>query len=346
MERLKNDEVSRWRAGAAVFLSSAIIFRKVIDVKLAVLWDHLMTSSSLAGRIFRSDSYEWGLAVTAFVVWIHGFWYADRVVRMAAEEGRVHPWRKYRLQDRFEADKHRRILETKRSDSNAIGSATDELFEEDQPPLSTKQSEWNWQGWAFELWVYVLPLLAWDILAPRRHRRLAPFAAPTTLQILGGVTSGLLVYDFFFFFGHFLMHKIPFLYRAVHAKHHKVQEVRAGEIVRLSLAEEVLEVGFSIIALNLLSVHPFARSIYNIIITFLLTELHCGFDFPWTPQNVIPFGLVTGSRRHHYHHRLGRHYYQKFFFTLDRLFGFYQKDDGSLNGDSVKPDPYVPKSWN
>jgi hypothetical protein len=61
------------------------------------------------------------------------------------------------------------------------------------------------------------------------------------------------------------------------------------------------------------------------------------FDLPWTPQNVIPFGLATGSRRHHYHHRYGRHYYQKFFCHVDRLFGFVQKDDGSILGDSVKP---------
>jgi sterol desaturase/sphingolipid hydroxylase (fatty acid hydroxylase superfamily) len=131
----------------------------------------------------------------------------------------------------------------------------------------------------------------------------------------------------------------------VHNKHHKTQEVRAGEIVRLGVVEEVFEVGISIIALGLLSVHPLARSIYNCVITFLLTELHSGFDFPWTPQNVVPFGLMTGSRRHHYHHRNGKHYYQKFFFHVDRLFGFFQKNDGTLNGDSVQPDPYIPASW-
>lgn len=207
-----------------------------------------------------------------------------------------------------------------------------------------KQSKWNYGGWLLEFWVYVLPLLAWDILSPRRHRRLAPFGPPTTLQSLGGIIGGLLLYDMLFFCGHVLMHKVPFLYK-IHAKHHRNPEVRAGEIVRLSMAEEALEVGFSIIALNALGVHPFARSIYNIIITFLLTELHCGFDFPWTPQNVVPFGLSTGSRRHHYHHRHGRHYFQKFFFSLDRLFGFFQKDDGSIHGDSVKPNPYVPPSW-
>lgn len=328
---LPSSEVARWRTAALAFFSSLYIFRKSIDVQLAHLWTYLMTSSSLPARIFRTDSYEWCLAVACFVVYIHAFYFADRAVRNASEAGRVHPWKKYRLQDRYEADQHRRATQGESNPS--------------ETPLITQQSEWNVGGWFFEFWVYVLPLLTWDVLSPRRHRRLAPFGAPTILQLVGGVIGGLFLYDFLFFCGHLLMHKIPFLYRTVHAKHHKVKEVRAGEIVRLSLIEEVLEVGFSIIALNLLGVHPLARSIYNCIITFLLTELHCGFDFPWQPQNVVPFGLVTGSRRHHYHHRFGKHYFQKFFFHVDRFFGFFQKDDGSLQGDSVKPNAYVPLSW-
>jgi sterol desaturase/sphingolipid hydroxylase (fatty acid hydroxylase superfamily) len=339
VRRLRDDvdESSRWRALAATGLSLALFFRRSLDRQLAVLWTHLMTGGSWAARAFRTDSYEWCLAVAAFAVWIHGFWLADRAVDEASRHGRVHPWRKYRLQDRFEADQHRRRKGGQLGKGGDGGNF--------QPEIRTKQSPWNNQGWMFELWVYVLPLLTWDVLAPRRHRRLAPFGAPTTVGILGGVALGLLLYDCLFFCGHVVMHRVPWIYRTVHAKHHKIQEVRAGDIVRLSLVEEVLEVGFSIVALNLLSVHPLARSLYNVVITFLLTELHCGFDFPWSPQNVVPFGLVTGSRRHHYHHRNGRHYYQKFFFTFDRLFGFYQHDDGTLHGDSVKPNPYVPPAW-
>jgi sterol desaturase/sphingolipid hydroxylase (fatty acid hydroxylase superfamily) len=339
------NEVLVWRAAAGMMLASALVFRKAIDCRLAALWSHLMTGSSVAARVFRTDSYEWCLAVAAFVVWIHGFMYADVAVDRAARRNRVHPWRKYRLQDRFEADRKRRTFLATTSGASQRSTNPNASGEEVQPDIRTKQSAWNGQAWLFELWVYVLPLLTWDLLAPRRHRRLAPFGAPTTLGILGGVTFGLVLYDFLFFCGHYVMHKVPWIYRTVHAKHHKVQEVRAGEIVRLSLVEEVLEVGFSIVALNLLGVHPLARSIYNCVITFLLTELHCGFDFPWSPQNVVPFGLATGSRRHHYHHRFGRHYYQKFFFTFDRLFGFYQKDDGTLHGDSVKATPYIPPSW-
>jgi sterol desaturase/sphingolipid hydroxylase (fatty acid hydroxylase superfamily) len=344
VQRLRTDEVTKWRAAAFSFLSSLVLFRHPIDVKLAGLWQYLLTSSSLMARIFRTDSYEWVLAVSVFFVFIHLFGYADRVVHKAAEQGRAHPWRKYRLQDRYEADKHRRAQE-RRLEVTPTGDQSSLQAKDDYLNLQVKQTKWNWRGYLVETQVYILPLLAWDIISPRRHLRLGAFIAPTTLQVLRDVSCGLALYDLLFFTGHILMHKIPFIYRTIHTKHHEVQETRAGDIVRLSIPEEVMEVGFSIIALNALGVHPVSRTIYNCIIVFLLTELHCGFDFPWTPQNVVPFGLATGSRRHHYHHRNGKHYYQKFFFTVDRLLGFFQKDDGSLHGDSVKPNPYVPPSW-
>jgi hypothetical protein len=102
---MKTNEVSQWRAVFTTFFASTFIFRGAIDSKLAEMWTFLMTSHSVWGRMFRSDHYEWMLAVGAFSIWIHSFWYADRAVRKASEQGRVHPWRKFRLQDRFEADK-------------------------------------------------------------------------------------------------------------------------------------------------------------------------------------------------------------------------------------------------
>ena len=113
-----------------------------------------------------------------------------------------------------------------------------------------------------------------DIVAPRRHRRLAPFGAPTTFKIISDVTIGLLLYDMFFFVGHYCMHKIPLIYNKVHRRHHRVKEARACEAVRLSIPEEVYDVACSIIALNLMGAHPVARSIYNCVIVFLLCELH------------------------------------------------------------------------
>lgn len=188
----------------------------------------------------------------------------------------------------------------------------------------TAMDAWHLQAWIFEVPLYIIPLYIWDKCIPRRAAKLVSVAAPTTFQICRDVTLGLILYDFGFFLCHyFLFHKIPFFYKAFHKKHHTNSEVRASDQVRLSLVEEVFDVGISILALRRIRAHPLSRTIYNLIITFLLTELHSGYVFPWSPQEVVPFGLSTGSRRHHWHHRNGRHYYQKFFFTFDRLFGFF-----------------------
>jgi sterol desaturase/sphingolipid hydroxylase (fatty acid hydroxylase superfamily) len=88
--------------------------------------------------------------------------------------------------------------------------------------------------------------------------------------------------------------------------------------VRLTVVEEVIDVMCSIAALRLLGAHPLSRCAYNVVITFLLVELHCGYDLPWQAQNVVPGAVVGGSRRHHLHHaRGGAGHYQKFFTYLD-----------------------------
>jgi sterol desaturase/sphingolipid hydroxylase (fatty acid hydroxylase superfamily) len=349
VESFRNNEVTRWRCAAVLLITVVSVMRPVLDQKLASLWTFLMTSSHMAARIFRTDSYEWMLAVTCFYVYMQGYGWADDAILHATEQGRVHPWRKYRLQDRYEADKQRRNIEKrlrrKKFDNAETTASSTEADFQVSPLFKVKHTPWHHGSLIFEVPLYILPLLMWDILAPRRLRRLAPFSAPTTVDMVSGVLGGLVLYDALFFVGHVAMHRIPLFYRWFHAKHHTVTESRACEQVRLSLVEEVYDVGCSIVALNLMGIHPLARSLYNIIITFLLTDLHSGFDFPWTPQNVVPFGVWTGSRRHHYHHRFGKHYYQKFFFTLDRLFGFFQKNDGSAAASCLEREPYIPNEW-
>ena len=126
--------------------------------------------------------------------------------------------------------------------------------------------------------------------------------------------------------------QVPFLYRIIHAKHHTKAVMRACEAVRVSAIEQALDVTCSILALkvsrpNVLTLvlccccswnapplvtpphsatmvalaqivggHPLSRMVYNIVIVYLITELHCGYDLPWMLANVVPFGVWTGSR--------------------------------------------------
>ena len=71
-----------------------------------------------------------------------------------------------------------------------------------------------------------------------------------------------------------------------------MKAVRACEALHLTLVEQVrfvrmsvdqrslqvVDVGCSIAAINLLRCHPLARAFYNFIIVYLITELHSGFS--------------------------------------------------------------------
>ena len=126
------------------------------------------------------------------------------------------------------------------------------------------------------------------------------------------------------------------MFRSVYVgKHHSSPEVRSCDTVRLTPMEQTIDTICSIAGLRIMGAHPMSRSLYNLVITFLLTELHCGFDFAWSPQNLVPFNLMAGSRRHHEHHRGGKRFYQKFFTYLDELTGF-GASPGILAGQSQK----------
>mmetsp|Transcript_36566 Transcript_36566/g.53682 ORF Transcript_36566/g.53682 Transcript_36566/m.53682 type:complete len:437 (+) Transcript_36566:59-1369(+) len=322
-----SNEVSKWRAAALVFLSSICIFRPQIDTGLVNLWEFLQHGTSLLPRMFRHDHWEWGLAVTAFFVWIHAYYFIDRsILKRNQRGGPDHRWRKFRLQDQYELEKYNRRKQLRLSEGKEFNAKAPK----------TNLHKWHWQAWIFEVPLYIVPLMIWDIKIPRRAAKIAVWSAPTTLQICRDVSLGLIVYDLGFFVFHYFFHKVPLAYKLFHKKHHTSTEVRACDQVRLSGVEEIVDVGISILTLNYLRAHPVSRTIYNIIITFLLTELHSGYAFPWSPQEVVPFGLATGSKGHHYHHRNGRHYYQKFFCTVDRLFGFVEKKKKSA-GDRDQP---------
>lgn len=255
----------------------------------------------------------------------HGFWICDRILTKTGEKGVFHPLRKYHLQSQYETEQF--LKRRRKSSRNDTEDTTATASDDDRPkPPLAKLHPWHSGAWLFEVPLYAVPLFVWDRLAPRRAAKIALLPPPTAFGVFRDVLSGLLLYDFLFFFAHYAFHKIPPLYRAFHKKHHASREVRACDQVRLSGVEEIVDVGISIVALRVLKAHALSRTVYNLVITFLLTELHSGYAFPWSPQDVVPFGLSTGSRGHHHHHRHGTKYYQKFFCTLDRLFGFVDEE--------------------
>jgi sterol desaturase/sphingolipid hydroxylase (fatty acid hydroxylase superfamily) len=174
---------------------------------------------------------------------------------------------------------------------------------------------------------YLLPLLVIDYFFPRRQ---LPSDAPTIGRIATEVVLGLVLYDAFFFLGHFCLHKSKYLMQKVHGKHHKNYSVRAPDAIHHTFIDGTWDVLCSVIALNVLRAHPMSRAIYNMVAIYLITEAHCGIEFPWMPHRVVPFHIVAGPVVHDRHHRNGSVNYQKFFTHLDYLAGTLQLNDPEM----------------
>eukprot|EP00210_Caulerpa_lentillifera_P004587 g4377.t1 len=188
-----------------------------------------------------------------------------------------------------------------------------------------QKNKQDMKHWSFEhgnrfrneiLW-YWMPIAAFDFLYPRR---MLPIRAPSFWELTTEVVFSLIVYDAFFFLFHLAFHRIPFLYEKFHAKHHTKKVTRACEALRLSPVEEFIDVGCSIMSINILHCHPLSRALYNLVIVYLITELHSGYDMPWMLQNIVPFNIWGGSRKHDFHHCYGTKYYSKFFAPLDWVY--------------------------
>ena len=69
--------------------------------------------------------------------------------------------------------------------------------------------------------------------------------------------------------------------------------------------------------------HDLCRFAHNIVITFLLTESHSGYDAPWSLHNLFPGGrrVYGGAWAHEKHHSRGDVHFQQFFCYLDWLGG-------------------------
>ncbi len=86
---------------------------------------------------------------------------------------------------------------------------------------------------------YLAPLLTIDYLIPRRR---LPVEAPTAAGLIAGVASSVWLYDLIFFFVHLVLHKVPFLYRNVHQKHHTQATLTSVEVIHHSFIDGTLQV--------------------------------------------------------------------------------------------------------
>ncbi|XP_072526982.1 cholesterol 25-hydroxylase-like protein 1, member 1 [Salminus brasiliensis] len=148
-----------------------------------------------------------------------------------------------------------------------------------------------------------------------------PALAPTVWELFSGGLGALIIFDTQYFFWHMAHHRNGHLYKWVHAIHHDYISPFSWSTEHLS-AVELMTVGFwSNLNPLLLRCHPLTTWTLTIFSIWLSVEDHIGYDLPWTPSHLVPFGLLGGALAHDLHHQKPSSNFAPFFSHWDRLFG-------------------------
>ncbi|XP_016403494.1 cholesterol 25-hydroxylase-like protein 1, member 1, partial [Sinocyclocheilus rhinocerous] len=164
--------------------------------------------------------------------------------------------------------------------------------------------------------VFVLPaVLITNVVMPTPP---IPAVAPTVWELISDGLGVLLIFDAQYFFWHLVHHKNPHLYRWVYAIHHDYISPFSWSTQHLS-AVELTTVGFwSNIDPILLKCHPLTLTVFSI---WMSVEEHIGYDLPYSPSHLVPFGLLGGAMAHDIHHQKPSSNFAPFFSHWDRFFG-------------------------
>jgi cholesterol 25-hydroxylase len=147
------------------------------------------------------------------------------------------------------------------------------------------------------------------------------------------VVSGVFLYDLLFYPFHLSLHKLPFPgWRKMHRRHHRFASEsstvhNAVETVQNSYLDAGVQVFINICVQQFSPwgfKHPLSRALHNLMVTYLLTESHSGYDLPFMSHRLFP-GILGGSKRHELHHARGNVHFHQFFCYLDDAFGFVDK---------------------
>ena len=191
----------------------------------------------------------------------------------------------------------------------SFGIAMMLYWNEERKLGKTKKDRPNWlelDHVALSLILYWVGLLAFKCIVPPSNGGLIPDGAPhdltSCLYLIIEVCSGIILYDFLFFFVHWGYHESPFL-RVFHVKHHMHDRgiVEATDVLNHSFIDGSLQVLINIYTQRYTPwgkvKSRMARMLHNMIVTWMLTESHSS-----SPNMYISRKLFIGVKNHRLHH--------------------------------------------
>lgn len=246
-------------------------------------WLGAVWAGLLSSKIVYWDMLEAYVSGIAFAVWIMGYRLLDQVPY----------FHKYR----FEKDRSEPV------------------------PLFQPDPNNSWVPLA----LYLLAIHVFHAVFPKPPLNEDP---PTALRVCIELLVGFVVYDFIFFWIHLGMHKLPSLAHIhKHHVHHTQTMLTASEVQHHSGVDGALQVIVNIVVQNIVlpqfgKKHLLSKLLHNIIITYMLTEIHAGYDGYWSLHNLFPW-FYGGAKRHEEHHKGGHAHFQQFFLYLDFMLETY-----------------------
>lgn len=152
----------------------------------------------------------------------------------------------------------------------------------------------------------------------------SPPLAPDMLTVVKDILACLLLFDTQYFLWHVLHHKVSWLYRRFHREHHFYRATFSLTTENSSVWEMLSLSFFTKLNPALLDCHPLTEMLFYITNIYLSVEAHSGYEFPWSPHRLVPFGLYGGAQHHDLHHLKFKVNYAPYFTHWDRLFGTLQ----------------------
>ncbi|KAL7383822.1 hypothetical protein ABVT39_018269 [Epinephelus coioides] len=165
----------------------------------------------------------------------------------------------------------------------------------------------------------------------------APTLAPEMLSVVKDLLACLLLFDMQYFLWHLLHHKVPWLYHVFHKEHHIYMATFALTTENTSVWEMLSLAFFTGLNPALLDCHPLTEMLFFVTNMYLSVEAHSGYEFPWSPHRLVPFGLYGGARHHDLHHLKFTVNYAPYFTHWDRLFGTLKKARRKLGKTLKRP---------
>jgi cholesterol 25-hydroxylase len=153
-----------------------------------------------------------------------------------------------------------------------------------------------------------------------QETRVLPHNPPQIEAIVCHIILAVVIYDAVFYLIHFLIHKNTWLYKRIHAVHHDHGPLNTRVTNLLSVPERIALILCANEALKIVHAHPLTRMLFVPVFVGFLCENHCGYDFPWSYDKLLPPGFAGGAFVHYQHHMNGDRHYQPFFTYLDSLF--------------------------